>query len=378
MNNSRIYLSLTQQSGFEKEFVSKALETNWLTSGGPNVAEFELRLKDYLEDDFFITALNSGTSAIHLALILLGVQAGDEVICQTMTFSASVNPVLYQGAVPIFVDSEAETWNICPDYLEAAIKDRIKKGKKPKAIIAVHLYGTPYKINEIHAIANRYQIPIIEDSAEALGSSYKGKKCGTFGDFGILSFNGNKIITTSGGGALISNSNEIQQKAVFYATQSKDEAVHYQHSEIGYNYRMSNICAGVGLGQIMILEDNVEARRNNHLFYRELFLGNKNVELFEVLNEDYFSNYWLNTILVIQEGNKNKENLRLALEAENIESRPLWKPMHLQPIFEKHPYYGAALAAELFEKGLCLPSGSNLTNEDKNRIKEVINTFFAS
>lgn len=378
MNNSRIYLSLTQQSGFEKEFVSKALETNWLTSGGPNVAEFELRLKDYLEDDFFITALNSGTSAIHLALILLGVQAGDEVICQTMTFSASVNPVLYQGAVPIFVDSEAETWNICPDYLEAAIKDRIKKGKKPKAIIAVHLYGTPYKINEIHAIANRYQIPIIEDSAEALGSSYKGKKCGTFGDFGILSFNGNKIITTSGGGALISNSNEIQQKAVFYATQSKDEAVHYQHSEIGYNYRMSNICAGVGLGQIIILEDNVEARRNNHLFYRELFLENKNVELFEVLNEDYFSNYWLNTILVIQEGNKNKENLRLALEAENIESRPLWKPMHLQPIFEKHPYYGAALAAELFEKGLCLPSGSNLTNEDKNRIKEVINTFFAS
>lgn len=378
MNNSRIYLSLTQQSGFEKEFVSKALETNWLTSGGPNVAEFELRLKDYLEDDFFITALNSGTSAIHLALILLGVQAGDEVICQTMTFSASVNPVLYQGAVPIFVDSEAETWNICPDYLEAAIKDRIKKGKKPKAIIAVHLYGTPYKINEIHAIANRYQIPIIEDSAEALGSSYKGKKCGTFGDFGILSFNGNKIITTSGGGALISNSNEIQQKAVFYATQSKDEAVHYQHSEIGYNYRMSNICAGVGLGQIIILEDNVEARRNNHLFYRELFLENKNVELFEVLNEDYFSNYWLNTILVTQEGNKNKENLRLALEAENIESRPLWKPMHLQPIFEKHPYYGAALAAELFEKGLCLPSGSNLTNEDKNRIKEVINTFFAS
>jgi len=376
MNNSRIYLSLTQQSGFEKEFVSKALETNWLTSGGPNVAEFELRLKDYLEDDFFITALNSGTSAIHLALILLGVQAGDEVICQTMTFSASVNPVLYQGAIPIFVDSEAETWNICPDYLEAAIKDRIKKGKKPKAIIAVHLYGTPYKINEIHAIANRYQIPIIEDSAEALGSSYKGKKCGTFGDFGILSFNGNKIITTSGGGALISNSNEIQQKAVFYATQSKDEAVHYQHSEIGYNYRMSNICAGVGLGQIIILEDNVEARRNNHLFYRELFSENKNVELFEVLNEDYFSNYWLNTILVTQEGNKNKENLRLALEAKNIESRPLWKPMHLQPVFEKYPYYGAALAAELFEKGICLPSGSNLTNEDRNRIKEVIDTFF--
>jgi len=378
MNNSRIYLSLTQQSGFEKEFVSKALETNWLTSGGPNVAEFELRLKDYLEDDFFITALNSGTSAIHLALILLGVQAGDEVICQTMTFSASVNPVLYQGAVPIFVDSEAETWNICPDYLEAAIKDRIKKGKKPKAIIAVHLYGTPYKINEIHAIANRYQIPIIEDSAEALGSSYKGKKCGTFGDFGILSFNGNKIITTSGGGALISNSNEMKQRAIFYATQSKDEAVHYQHSEIGYNYRMSNICAGVGLGQIMILEDNVEARRNNHLFYRELFLENKNVELFEVFNEDYFSNYWLNTILVTQEGNKNKENLRLALEAENIESRPLWKPMHLQPVFEKYPYYGAALAAELFEKGICLPSGSNLTNEDKNRIKEVITTFFTS
>jgi len=378
MNKSRIYLSLTQQSGFEKEFVSKALQTNWLTSGGPNVDEFELKLTDYLNGELFVTALNSGTSAIHLALILLGVQAGDEVICQTMTFSASVNPVLYQGAVPIFVDSEAETWNICPGYLEAAIKDRIKKGKKPKAIIAVHLYGTPYKINDIHSIAERYGIPIVEDSAEALGSSYKGKKCGTFGDFGILSFNGNKIITTSGGGALISNSNEMKQRAIFYATQSKDEAVHYQHSEIGYNYRMSNICAGVGLGQIMILEDNVEARRNNHLFYRELFLENKNVELFEVFNEDYFSNYWLNTILVTQEGNKNKENLRLALEAENIESRPLWKPMHLQPVFEKYPYYGAALAAELFEKGICLPSGSNLTNEDKNRIKEVITTFFTS
>jgi dTDP-4-amino-4,6-dideoxygalactose transaminase len=376
MSKSRIYLSLTQQSGFEKEFVSKALESNWLTSGGPNVDEFELGLKDYLEEELFVTALNSGTSAIHLALILLGVQSGDEVICQTLTFSASANPILYQGAIPVFIDSEAETWNMCPDYLEAAIKDRIKKGKKPKAIIAVHLYGTPYKINDIHAIANRYGIPVIEDSAEALGSSYKGKKCGTFGNLGILSFNGNKIITTSGGGALISNSNEIKERAIFYATQSKDVAVHYQHSEIGYNYRMSNICAGVGLGQIMILEDNVEARRNNHLFYRELFLENKNIELFEVLNEDYFSNYWLNTILVQPQGNKNRENLRLALEKENIESRPLWKPMHLQPIFEKYPYYGKALAAELFEKGLCLPSGSNLTIEDRNRIKEVIDTFF--
>ncbi|WP_133507972.1 DegT/DnrJ/EryC1/StrS family aminotransferase [Flavobacterium chryseum] len=379
MDNKRIYLSLSQQSGFEQEYIQKALETNWITSGGPNVNDFENQLQNYFGDEFFLTALNSGTSAIHLALILLGVKTGDEVICQTMTFSASANPILYQGAIPIFVDSEPETWNISPEFLEIAIKDRIKKGKKPKAIITVHLYGNPYKVDEIHDIAARYDIPIIEDSAEALGSTYKGKKCGTFGTFGIFSFNGNKIITTSSGGALISSSNESKEKAIFFATQSKDAAVHYQHSEIGYNYRMSNVCAGIGLGQIKVLENNIAARRKNHIFYKDLFDSIKIVTLFEVLNEDYFSNYWLNAILIEPnlEKNINNETLRIAFEKADIESRPLWKPMHLQPIFMKYPYYGNKIAEGLFKKGLCLPSGSNLTIEDKNRIKEVITTFFS-
>jgi len=378
MQSKRIFLSLSQQSGFEQEYVQKALETNWITSGGPNVDEFENVLQNYFDDQSFITALNSGTSAIHLALILLNVKTGDEVICQSMTFSASANPILYQGAIPVFVDSEPDTWNICPEFLEKAILDRIKKGKKPKAIITVHLYGNPYKVDEIHAVAERYQIPIIEDSAEALGSCYKGKKCGTFGAFGIVSFNGNKIITTSSGGVLISKSKELKKRAAFYATQSKDDAIHYQHSEIGYNYRMSNICAGIGLGQMKILEKNVEAKREMHHFYKNIFEEIDEAELFEVLNEDYFSNYWLNTILVKPniQNDKNKENLRLAFENKNIETRPVWKPMHLQPVFANYPYYGNKVAEDLFEKGLCLPSGSNITIEDKNRIEEVIRTFF--
>lgn len=378
MDNSRIFLSLPQSSGFEQSYIQKAIESNWITSGGPNVNEFEAELENYLGEETFITALNSGTSAIHLALILLGVKTGDEVICQTMTFSASANPILYQGATPVFVDSESETWNICPVNLEKAIKDRIKKGKKPKAIIAVHLYGIPYKVDEIHAIGDRYEIPIIEDSAEALGSLYKGKKCGTFGYFGVLSFNGNKIITTSSGGALISNSKDLKERAIFFATQSKDNAVHYQHSEIGYNFRMSNICAGIGLGQMKILETNLEKRIENHKFYKSIFDSIGNVELFEVLNEDYFSNYWLNTILIKENHNAttNRESLRLVFEAENIESRPLWKPMHLQPIFESYPYYGGNIAQQLFETGLCLPSGFNLTLENKNRIEKVIKAYF--
>ncbi|MFQ6601607.1 DegT/DnrJ/EryC1/StrS family aminotransferase [Flavobacterium sp. C3NV] len=376
MDNQRIYLSLSEQSGFEQEYIQKALQTNWITSGGPNVDEFESALENYLDEKSFVSALNSGTSAIHLALVLLGVKEGDEIICQTMTFSASANPILYQGAIPIFVDSELDTWNICPENLEIAIKDRIKIGKKPKAIIAVHLYGNPYKVDEIHAIADKYDIPIIEDSAEALGSSYKGKKCGSFGDFGIFSFNGNKIITTSSGGALITNSKVLKEKAIFYATQSKDDAVHYQHSQIGYNYRMSNICAGVGLGQIKILDRNVDSRRKINSFYKEIFRDIEGVDVFESINENYFSNYWLTTILVEPYKNRNKENLRLAFEEANIESRPLWKPMHLQPIFEKHPYYGNRIAENLFEKGLCLPSGSNLSIEDKKRIREVIVDFF--
>ena len=378
MDSKRIYLSLSQQSGFEQEYIQKALDTNWITSGGPNVDAFENEIENYYNREPFVTALNSGTSALHLALILLGVKSGDEVICQTMTFSASANPILYQGATPVFVDSETETWNICPEYLEAAIKDRIKKGKKPKAIIAVHLYGTPYKVDEIHAIADRYTIPIIEDAAEAFGSCYKGKKCGTFGNFGILSFNGNKIITTSSGGALLSKNQNLKEKAIFYATQSKDDAVHYQHSEIGYNYRMSNICAGIGLGQIKVLNVNVKARRENHFFYKDIFEKINNVEVFEILNDAYFSNYWLNTILVEPDfkNNKTKEDLRLVFEKANIETRPLWKPMHLQPIFEEYPYYGNKVAEKLFEKGLCLPSGSNLSKEDKSRIKGIIVNFF--
>lgn len=378
MDSKRIYLSLSQQSGFEQEYVLKALETNWITSGGPNVDEFENVIQNYYNQEEFVTALNSGTSAIHLALILLGVKSGDEVICQTMTFSASANPILYQGAKPLFVDSEPDTWNICPENLEIAIKERIKKGKKPKAIITVHLYGNPYKVDEIREIADRYNVPIIEDAAEAFGSRYKGKKCGSFGDFGILSFNGNKIITTSSGGALISKKQNLKESAIFYATQSKDNAVHFQHSEIGYNYRMSNICAGIGLGQIKLLDANVKARRENHFFYRDIFQSIENVNLFEVLDESYFSNYWLNTILLEPslKNKKTKEDLRLVFDKANIETRPLWKPMHLQPVFEKYPYYGSKVAEELFEKGLCLPSGSNLNQEDKNRIKEVIINFF--
>ncbi|MFB9077353.1 DegT/DnrJ/EryC1/StrS family aminotransferase [Flavobacterium procerum] len=377
MHNKRIYLSLPKQSGSEQKYIKNAFETNWITSGGPNVEEFEHKLEKYFEEKSFVTALNSGTSAIHLALILLGVKAGDEVICQSMTFSASANPILYQGAVPVFVDSESDTWNICPQFLEIAIQDRIKRGKKPKAIITVHLYGNPYKVEEVHAVANKYDIPVIEDSAEALGSSFKGQKCGTFGSLGILSFNGNKIITTSSGGALISNSVAVKNRALFFATQAKDKAVHYQHSEIGYNYRMSNVCAGIGLGQMEILHKNIEARRETNAFYKELFRNIDEVTVFENLNQDFFSNCWLTTILVEAQNkkNSNRENLRMAFEDANIECRPLWKPMHLQPIFEKHPYYGENTAEELFDKGLCLPSG-NLSLENKNRIKEVVLNFF--
>lgn len=374
MNDKRIYLSLSQESGYEQEYIQKALKSNWITSGGPNVDEFENALQNYFKNENFIAVSNSGTSAIHLALILLGVKAGDEVICQSMTFSASANPILYQNACPIFVDSEIDTWNICPESLEIAIKDRIRKGKKPKAIIAVHLYGMPYKVDEVHSIADKYEIPIIEDSAEALGSSYKGKKCGSFGAFGVLSFNGNKIITTSSGGALITNSDEVKQRAIFYATQSKDGAVHYQHSEIGYNYRMSNICAGIGLGQIKILEKNIDLRLANHLFYKEIFKEIENAKLFDSPYNDFVSNYWLNAVLLKTKA--EREKLRLAFNEANIESRPLWKPMHLQPVFEKYPYYGGNIAESLFAKGLCLPSGSNLTGQDKERIKEVIVNFF--
>jgi dTDP-4-amino-4,6-dideoxygalactose transaminase len=378
MNNTKIWLSSPHMGGTEQQYIQEAFDTNWVAPLGPNVNGLEQDLETYLGHQASVGALSSGTAAIHLGLVLLGVKAGDEVICQSMTFSASANPILYLGATPIFIDSEEQTWNICPVALEQAIQDRIQKGNKPKAIIAVHLYGVPYQIEAVRAVADKYSIPILEDSAEALGSSYKGKKCGTFGDIGVLSFNGNKIITTSGGGAIVTKTKELKENAVFYATQSRDNAPHYQHSHIGYNYRMSNICAGIGRGQMEVLNRHVALRRQMHDFYVELFESIDGVEVFSVPNEDYFANYWLSAITI--DATKTKgitpETLRLALEAENIESRPLWKPMHLQPIFENYPYYGGKISEELFENGLCLPSGSNLTEENKYRIKAVINQLF--
>jgi dTDP-4-amino-4,6-dideoxygalactose transaminase len=378
MNNSKIWLSSPHMGGTEQNYIQEAFNANWVAPLGPNVNGLEKDLENYLDADAHVGALSSGTAAIHLGLILLGVQAGDEVICQSMTFSASANPILYLGATPVFIDSEIQTWNICSLALEQAIQDRIQKGNKPKAIIAVHLYGVPYQIEAVRAVADKYSIPILEDSAEALGSSYKGKKCGTFGDIGVLSFNGNKIITTSGGGAIVTKTATQKEKAVFYATQSRDNAPHYQHSHVGYNYRMSNICAGIGRGQMEVLDQHVALRRQMHDFYVEIFSSIEGVEVFTVPNKDYFANYWLSAITIdaTKSNGIKSETLRLALEAENIESRPLWKPMHLQPIFEKYPYYGKKVSEELFENGLCLPSGSNLTDEDRKRIKNVIVSIF--
>jgi dTDP-4-amino-4,6-dideoxygalactose transaminase len=378
MNNSKIWLSSSHIEGNEQKYLREAFESNLIASEGENLNGFEHDLENYLGQNCFVGALSSGTAAIHLGLILLGVQAGDEVLCQSMTFSASANPILYQGAIPVFIDSETQTWNLCPVALEEAIIDRIANGTKPKAIIAVHLYGVPYQIEAIRAIANKYEIPILEDSAEALGSSYKGQKCGTFGDIGVLSFNGNKIITTSGGGAIVAKTKALKDKALFFATQSRDNAPHYQHSVIGYNYRMSNICAGIGRGQMEVLDSHVDLRRKMHDFYVKLFKDIPGISVFTAPNEDYFSNYWLSAIVIepqLSDG-IDREVVRLAFEAENIETRPLWKPMHLQPIFEKYPYYGTNVAETLFEKGLCLPSGSNLTDDDKIRIGSVIKNLF--
>ncbi|MGH1384907.1 DegT/DnrJ/EryC1/StrS family aminotransferase [Kordia sp.] len=376
--NSRIWLSSPHMGGNELKYIHEAFDTNWIAPLGPNVTGFEDDLKQFLNTEKEVGALASGTAAIHLGLILAGVTAGDEVICQSMTFSASANPILYQGAIPVFVDSESDTWNMCPNHLEAAIKDRIANGKKPKAIIPVHLYGMPAKIDEIVAIANKYEIAIIEDAAESLGSTYKGKNCGTFGEYAALSFNGNKIITTSGGGAIVCNNEEAKKQAIFLATQARDDAPHYQHSQIGYNYRMSNIVAGIGRGQMEVLAKHIELRRSMQAFYKNIFKDVEGVTVFEEPNEDYFSNHWLSCITVDESVAKfSREDLRLALWEDNIESRPLWKPMHLQPIFEKYPYYGTNVSENLFNTGLCLPSGSNLTAQEKERITQVIAAFLA-
>lgn len=374
--NSKIWLSSPHMGGTELNYIHEAFDTNWVAPLGPNVDNFEKDITAFLKEDVHVAALSSGTAALHLALVLAGVQAGDEVICQSMTFSASANPIAYLGATPVFVDSEAETMNMSPVLLEQAIQDRIAKGKTPKAIIPVHLYGMPAKINEIQVIADKYGIVVIEDAAEALGSYVDGKMCGTYGVMSALSFNGNKIITTSGGGALVAHSKELAQKATFLATQARDAAPHYEHSHIGYNYRMSNICAGIGRGQMEVLVKRVEQRR---AVYNRYYDKMKNLKGVSFVDEPagYFSNRWLTTILIDPASGITRETLRLALEQDNIESRPLWKPMHMQPIFAAAPFYGDGTSERLFRDGLCLPSGSNLTDADFERIFKVIDTVFA-
>ncbi|AZJ35048.1 aminotransferase class I/II-fold pyridoxal phosphate-dependent enzyme [Tenacibaculum singaporense] len=370
---NKIWLSSPHMGGGEQKYVQEAFDTNWVAPLGPNVNGFEDDLEKYIAHNSKVACLASGTSALHLALVLAGVSNGDEVLCQSMTFSASANPIVYQGGVPVFIDSEKETWNMCPHALKAAIEDRVSKGKKPKAIIVVYLYGMPAKIDQIKKLSEYYEIPLIEDAAEALGSTYKGQKCGTFGDFGVLSFNGNKIITTSGGGALVSHSEESKQKAIFLATQARDNAPHYQHSEIGYNYRMSNITAGIGRGQMEVLDKHISLRRANNLFYKEIFKDINGIEVFTESSSDYYSNHWLSSILIDENQiGFSREDLRLSMLEDNIESRPLWKPMHMQPVFKDCLYYGSNVSEKLFEDGLCLPSGSNLSDEDRERIKEVI------
>ncbi|MEP3836981.1 MAG: DegT/DnrJ/EryC1/StrS family aminotransferase [Algibacter sp.] len=365
LTKTKIYLSSPHMGTSERKFVTDAFDTNWIAPLGPHVDGFELDIKNYLGDTKEVAVLSSGTASIHLALQLLGVSVGDEVLCQSFTFSASANPILYQGASPIFIDSERDTWNMCPELLEVAIKDRIEKFKKPKAIVAVHLYGMPYKANEINAVAKKYDIPVVEDSAEALGSSYYNKKCGTLSDIGIISFNGNKIITTSGGGALIVNTPELKEKAVFYATQARDNAPHYQHSSIGFNYRMSNVLAGIGRGQMEVLDDRVHARRQNFEFYKEHLSQFEEITFLEE-PDNFFSNRWITCIET--PSYELREKLRLELLKDDIESRPLWKPMHTQPLFKDSLHYTNGTSEDLFERGLCLPSGSNLTQDDLLRI----------
>ena len=381
MTKSKIWLSSPHIGTNELAYVKEAFETNWIAPLGPHVNAFEKGLQDQTQTSH-AAALSSGTSAIHLALILLGVKAGDIVFCQSITFSASANPIAYQGAIPIFIDSESETWNMDPVLLKSALAEARLNGKLPKAIIPVHLYGMPAKMIEILSIANEYGVPVIEDAAEALGSSIENKPCGSFGEFGVLSFNGNKIITTSGGGALISENAEFIEKARFLATQARDPAPHYQHSQIGYNYRMSNVLAGIGIGQLEVLSDRVAVRRNTFARYKQYFSKHNNVGFdikFQEEPQGYYSNRWLTCILVDPISNKGltREEIRLAMEAENIETRPLWKPMHQQPVFSSSKSYLNGVSDKLFENGLCLPSGSNLTDDEFERIFNCLDNIFS-
>lgn len=398
---NRIYLCLAHTSGNEQQYIQEAFDSNWITPLGPNVNAFETELENYIGENKKVVALASGTAAIHLALVACGVKHGDEVITQSFTFCASANPITYLGATPIFVDSERDTWNMDPQLLEEAIKDRIAKtGKKPKAIVTVSIYGMPYKMEEVAEIANRYEIPIIEDAADSFGSKYKGQVLGTFGKYGILSFNGNKMITTSGGGALICNDEASKQEIMFYATQARENYPYYQHEKIGYNYRMSNICAGIGRGQMTIADEHIKHHQDLCKLYKELLKDVEGIKLQENPSSDYDSNYWLNTITIepwvkvkgeeyayaetLQgavgeagsvthaakslttdcQPNNNVEALRIALDKAGIEARPLWKPMHKQPVYKDAPAYVNGVSEELFKKGLCLPSGPCVTEED--------------
>ena len=359
------------------QWIDKAFKESWVVPLGPNVNEFEGLLGEYLGNNN-IVALSAGTAALHLGLVMLGVEAGDEVICQSFTFAASANPIAYQGAKPVFVDSEPDTWNMSPKALEDAIIDRKKvTGKYPKAIIPVHLYGMPAKMNEILEIANKYGIPVLEDAAEALGSEYCGKKCGTLGHYGALSFNGNKIITTSGGGALICPDNEADQRVKFLATQARENMPYYYHNVIGYNYRLSNISAGIGCGQMQVLASHVARRKAIHALYTELLDGVKGIHVMQNPSTDFDSNFWLTTITFDSSLGITPEELRLALEAENIESRWLWRPMHMQPVFKDAPYYGGTCAEDLFNNGLCLPSGSILSDDDIRRVADAIKSYIS-
>lgn len=378
MKKKKIYLSLATMGGDELKYVQEAFDTDWVAPLGPNVDKFEETLSSYLEKEKHIVCLSSGTAAIHLALLQLGVSYGDEVICQSFTFVASANPIKYLGAEPVFVDSEPDTWNMDPNLLEEAIEDRISKtGKKPRAIIFVHLYGMPAKIHEIMAVAQKYDIPVIEDAAEALGSSYDGQQCGTFGYLASLSFNGNKIITTSGGGALICPTKDIADKTKFYATQARDKAPHYQHSEVGFNYRMSNVCAGIGRGQMKMLDTFVERRRAINAYYKDKLKDCPGISFLTAPSEKYAANHWLTCVQIDETtAGFNRKDLLEAMEQHDIETRPLWKPMHLQPVFSANAYYGNGVSESLFEKGLCLPSGSSLSHDDLNEVIAVIKSMY--
>ena len=371
----RILLSYVHMGGTERDWV-EAFESEWIVPLGPNVDEFEHRLEKYLGAPN-VVALSAGTAAIHLALVALGVGSGDEVICQSFTFAASANPIKYQGADPVFVDSEPDTWNMSPDALEEAIIDRKKQtGHYPKAIIPVYLYGMPAKMDEIRAIADKYGIPIVEDSAEALGSEYKGKKCGTLGNYGCLSFNGNKIITTSGGGALVCHSKEEADRVKFYATQAREQRPYYYHETIGYNYRLSNVSAGIGCGQMDVLQPHVELRRAIHDFYTKELAGIEGVSVQQNPSTDFNSNFWLSTVLIDPKTGKDPESLRQFMLDAGVETRRLWRPMHMQPVFADAPYYGDTTCETLFDRGLCLPSGSGLKEEELRYVADKIKEFF--